>query len=248
MALRETYTKQGAFLFRWRSYLPLLIGPLLIVVFFDSQYTHRLFGDRFDNIWEGFCIFVSFLGITIRCLVAGYVPGGTSGRNTEAQAAAALNMKGMYSIVRNPLYLGNYLIILGLLLFTQVWWFVLVGTTIFWIFYERIIFTEEEFLREKFGDAYVAWASKTPVFLPKFKNWEKAALPFSWKTVLRREHSSLFGMMSAISVLGIVADLWIERSGKIDLFWLIFWLTGLVIYLVLRFLKKKTHLLDIQGR
>jgi len=248
VTLRETYKKQGAFLFRWRSYLPLLIGPLLLLVFFDSQYTQRLLGDNFYNYWEGFCIFVSFSGLFVRSLVAGYVPAGTSGRNTQAQAASALNMTGLYSIVRNPLYLGNYLIILGLLLFIKVWWFVLVGTAIFWIFYERIIFTEEEFLHQKFGDAYTEWTAKTPFFIPRFKNWKKPILPFSWKTVLRREHSTLFGTVSTLTLLGISADLFVERSGTIDIFWGIFWGASLIIYLVLRFLKKKTHLLDIQGR
>lgn len=248
MTLRKTYEKQGAFLFRWRSYLPLLIGPLLLIVLFDSSYTHRLFGERFDNVWEGFCIFVSLVGFIVRCLVAGYVPGGTSGRNTQTQVASVLNMTGMYSIVRNPLYLGNYLLILGLLLFTQVWWFVLVGTAIFWIYYERIIFAEEEFLSKKFGDTYAAWTAKTPVFIPKIQNWKKPILPYSWKTLLRREHSSLFAVMSAFTALGVLADLFIERSKKIDLFWWIFFGSGLVIYLTLRFLKKKTHLLDQEGR
>jgi protein-S-isoprenylcysteine O-methyltransferase Ste14 len=248
MALRETYEKQGAFLFRWRSYLPLLIAPVLVVVAFDSQYTHRLFGERFDNVWEGISIGVSFLGFIVRCLVAGYVPRGTSGRNTQSQVAEALNMTGIYSVVRNPLYLGNYLIILGLLLFIQVWWFVLLGTAIFWIFYERIIFTEEEFLRQKFGAAYLEWSSRTPVFIPKFRNWKKPVLPFSWKTVLRREHSTLFGMISAFTALGISADLFIEKDKEIDLFWWIFFASGLGVYLFLRFLKKKTKLLNEQGR
>lgn len=248
MALRETYKRQGAFLFRWRSYLPLLIGPLLILVFLDSQYTQRLFGEAWDNVWEGFCIFVSLAGFVVRCLVAGYVPEGTSGRNTQAQAAAVLNMKGMYSIVRNPLYLGNYLLVLGLLLFTQVWWFVLLGTAIFWVYYERIIFAEEEFLREKFGETFTVWASKTPVFIPRFKNWQRAELHYSWKTVLRREYSSLFAVISAFSALGLCTDLLIERDPSPDLFWFVFFGAGLVMYLTLRFLKKKTSLLNVTGR
>jgi len=248
MALKETYEKHGNFLFRYRSHLPLLIAPLLILVFLDSQYTHRLFGEYFDSFWEAFCIFVSFLGFTIRCLVAGFVPGGTSGRNTQRQAADSLNTQGLYSLVRNPLYLGNYLICLGLLLFTQVWWFVILGTAIFWIYYERIIFAEESFLREKFGAAFTDWAAKTPVFIPKFRDWKKAALPFSWKTMIRREYSSFFAMVSCITALGLIADIFIEHDPTPDLFWFIFFGIGLVIYLTVRFIKKKTNLLRIEGR
>ncbi len=248
MGLRETYEKQGAFLFRWRSYLPLLIGPLVIAALLDPHYTQRTFGGFAGGLWETICILVSFAGLGVRCLVAGYVPRGTSGRNTQTQVAETLNTRGLYSVVRNPLYLGNFLIILGLLLFIQVWWFVVVGTAIFWIFYERIIFTEEEFLRQKFGSSFVDWSLKTPVFIPKFKGWKKPELPYAWKTVLRREHSTQFGMVSALALLGIAADLFAEPGNRIAPFWWIFWGVSLAVYLVLRFLKKKTHLLDQEGR
>lgn len=248
MALKETYEKQGAFLFRWRSYLPLLVGPLVIAALLDPQYTRRTFSGFAGGLWETLCIFISFAGQGIRCLVAGYVPRGTSGRNTQTQVAETLNTKGLYSVVRNPLYLGNFLIILGLLLFIQVWWFALAGIAIFWIFYERIIFTEEEFLRKKFGAAFVDWSLKTPVFIPKLTGWEKSPLTYAWKTVLRREHSTQFGMVSALTLLGIAADLFAEPGHKIALFWWIFWGISLTVYLVLRFLKKKTRALDLEGR
>jgi protein-S-isoprenylcysteine O-methyltransferase Ste14 len=248
MALKETYEKQGAFLFRHRSYLPLLMGPLVVAAFLDPHYSHPLFSGFSGGLWKAICILISFSGIWVRSLVAGYVPLGTSGRNTERQVAHSLNTKGMYSFVRNPLYLGNFLIILGLLLFIQVWWFTLVGIAVFWIFYERIIFTEEEFLRGKFGATFVEWSMKTPVFIPKFKGWEKPELPFSWKIVLRREHSTQFGMVSALTLLGITSDLFTKPDHKIAAFWWIFWGTSLVIYLVFRFLKKKTSVLNIEGR
>jgi protein-S-isoprenylcysteine O-methyltransferase Ste14 len=248
MALKETYEKQGEFLFRHRSYLPLLTAPLVIAALLDPQYSHPLFIGFSGGLWKTICICISFAGLGVRSLVAGYVPLGTSGRNTERQVATSLNTKGMYSLVRNPLYLGNFLIILGLLLFAQVWWFALAGIAIFWIFYERIIFTEEEFLRQKFGAAYVEWTMKTPVFIPKLSGWQKPELPYAWKIVLRREHSTQFGMVSALTVLGIASDLFTTPSHKIATFWWIFWGTSLVIYLIFRFLKKKTKVLNIEGR
>lgn len=247
MALRETYEKQGAFLFRWRSYIPLLAIPLMVMALVDPAYSHRLFQGAWGDLWNGLCIGVSLSGLIVRSLVAGYVPRGTSGRNTMTQVAESLNTKGMYSIVRNPLYLGNFLMVLGILLFLQVWWFVFLGSFLFWVYYERIIFTEEEFLRQKFGAAYVEWSNKTPVFIPHFKSWEKSDLPFSWKTMLRREHSSFFGMVSVFSLLGLIAGLFIDRIG-INFFWIKFFAAGLILYGVLRFMKKKTHLLDVEGR
>ena len=248
MALKETYEKQGAFLFRHRSYLPLLVGPLVVAALLDPQYSHPFFSGFSGSLWKAICILISLSGFIVRCLVAGYVPRGTSGRNTQTQVAESLNTKGLYSVVRNPLYLGNFLICLGLLLFIQVWWFTLAGIAIFWIFYERIIFTEEEFLRQKFGATLVEWSLKTPVFIPKFSGFQKPELPYAWKTVLRREHSTQFGMISALTVLGIAADLFTKPDHKIATFWWIFFGASLVIYLVFRFLKKKTQVLNIEGR
>lgn len=248
MALKETYEKQGAFLFRGRSYLPLLAAPLVVAALLDPHYSHPLFTGFSGGLWKAICILISFAGLLVRSLVAGYVPLGTSGRNTERQVAESLNTKGLYSMARNPLYLGNFLIILGLLLFSQVWWFILAGIAIFWIFYERIIFTEEEFLRQKFGTAFVEWSMKTPVFIPRFWRWQKPELPYAWKIALRREHSTQFGMVSALTLLGIASDLITTPDHRIASFWWIFWGASLVIYLVLRFMKKKTSLLNIEGR
>ena len=187
MVLREDIEKQGSFLFKWRSYLPLLTVPLFIIALYHSEYLERVFGDFADKFWEGLCIEISFLGLFVRVLVAGYVPRGTSGRNTRWQVAETLNTTGMYSIVRNPLYLGNFIIVLGILLFVQVWWIVVIGIVGFWFFYNRIVFTEEAFLLRKFGTVFLEWQRKTPVFYPRFKNWQKPNIPFSFKTVFRRE-------------------------------------------------------------
>jgi len=54
-------------------------------------------------------IALSMFGFIIRAIAIGTTPKGTSGRNTkEGQVAESLNTKGIYSMVRHPLYLGNY--------------------------------------------------------------------------------------------------------------------------------------------
>ena len=152
MALREDMERQGRWLFRWRSYLPLLGIPLFIVALKQSGILENKFGDSVSDIWGICAIVISFLGLVVRSLTVGYTPRGTSGRNTKSQIAETLNTTGMYSISRNPLYLGNFIIVLGITLFIQVWWLALLVWFGFWLYYERIIFTEEEFLRNKFND------------------------------------------------------------------------------------------------
>lgn len=248
MALRENIERQGNWLFRWRSYLPLLTVPILFVALLKTGYIQTTFGDLADAIWKIFCIAVSFLGFAVRCFTVGYVPRGTSGRNTKSQVAETLNTTGMYSIVRNPLYLANFLCVLGGVLFIEVWWLVLIVVVGFWLYYERIVFAEEEFLREKFGPVFLEWADRTPIFIPKFKNWQKPNLPFSFKTVLRREHSTLFSIVAPFTFLEIATVFFSKGKFQLKPPWIIFFSAGLTTYLVLLILKKKTKILNATGR
>ncbi|MBI5893053.1 MAG: DUF1295 domain-containing protein [Deltaproteobacteria bacterium] len=248
MTLRERLEKQGNWLFKWRSYLPLLIFPVLLIALENSDYLKQNMGEFVDDIYETFCLAVSFSGLIIRCLVIGYIPEGTSGRNTKNQKAETLNTTGIYSIVRHPLYLGNFIIFLGIILFPQVWWFILIAILAFWLYYERIIFAEEEFLLKKFGHMYLEWAKKTPAFFPNIKNWQQPNLPFSFKNVLKREYSAFFGIIASLTFLEVAGDLFVEGKLDFDLPWEILFAIGLMTYLTLRTLKKKTELLNVVGR
>ena len=42
---------------------------------------------------------------------------------------------------------------------------------VFWLYYERIMLAEEEFLRARYGKAFDDWAARTPAFLPNFRHW-----------------------------------------------------------------------------
>ncbi|MEK6693088.1 MAG: isoprenylcysteine carboxylmethyltransferase family protein [Nitrospirota bacterium] len=247
MTLRDKFEKTGNWFFRWRSYLPLIILPILLIALRESEYLERTVGDFAEYLFEGVCATISFAGFVIRCIVVGYAPKGTSGRNTKEQKAETLNTTGMYSIVRHPLYLGNFFIFLGIVLFTQVWWFVLISILAFWLYYERIMFAEEEFLRRKYHETFLKWAEKTPAIIPILKNWYAPTLSFSLKNVLRREYSGFFAIIASFTFIEIAGE--IITGGRVrDLLWPILFIAGLAIYMILRTLKKKTKILDVKGR
>ena len=118
----------------------------------------------------------------------------------------------------------------------------------FWLYYERIMFTEEEFLRNKFGDLYLEWAERTPLFLPKPGNWKQPGLSFSFRNVLKREYTGLFVITSSFPLIDAVSDIFSLGKPELDLGWIIVFMTGLAIYLTLRALKKKTNILAVDGR
>ncbi|MGB9627389.1 MAG: methyltransferase family protein [Thermodesulfobacteriota bacterium] len=84
-----------------------------------------------------------------------------------------LTTTGPYSFVRNPIYLGNILICLGLIIISELLW--LVPITFFYCFgiYSLAIRYEERHLLEKFGETYLKYVESVPRWFPKgfnFKN------------------------------------------------------------------------------
>ncbi|MDP3181958.1 MAG: isoprenylcysteine carboxylmethyltransferase family protein [Desulfobaccales bacterium] len=246
MALKEEFKKSGDWLFKWRSFLPLPLVAVLLVACRNIKYPYDSYA--LEILWEIFCLLISFLGLGIRIFTIGHVPLGTSGRNTRGQIANVLNTTGIYSIVRHPLYLGNLLIWLGISLFPRLWWFSLIIILIFWIYYERIMFAEEEFLQEQFGESFSVWADKTPAFIPRFRNWTKPDLPFSLRNAIKREYTAFFAIIVTFTVLALVAETSLHGKLGIDRFWIIIFGIGLAIYLTIRILNKYTTLLNVEGR
>lgn len=251
MALQEEFEHQGSWLFRYRSWLPLIVLPPGTGLYARKELdpTLELFTSPFwDGAWLWFCLGVSLLGLTIRVFTIGYAPKNTSGRNTKAgQVAESINQSGIYSMVRHPLYLGNFFMWLGVALLAQNLYFIAIFALLYWIYYERIMFAEEQFLRGKFGDKYLQWANKTPAFIPTFKHYEKPTLPMSWKKVLRQEKNGFAAIFIIFATLDIVGELFktqphynLELAGAAAV--------SLLIYLILKYLKKKTTLLNETGR
>src|SRR5690349_16403077 len=107
MPLREEFESSGNWLFRRRGWLPMLLYPFAIALLYF--YPEKTYTCVTSTSWGAFCLIVSLAGLIIRAITVGHTPKGTSGRNTEKQIAECLNHTGIYSVVRHPLYLGNFL-------------------------------------------------------------------------------------------------------------------------------------------
>jgi len=240
MALKEELEREGNWLFRWRSYLPLLLGGIFLIGLKDFDYPAH--DHKWDSLWEIFCLLVSFFGLGIRVHVIGHAQEGTSGRNTRKQKAVSLNVTGLYSIVRHPLYLGNFFIWLGISLFPRLWCISLLFVLIFWLYYERIIFAEEEFLRRNFGREFEDWSQETPCFIPKFNRWKRPSISFKLIKALKDEYSGFFAIIASFTFLEVVSDIIIKGAPEADWQWIVIFFIGLSTYLILRTLKKKGRL------
>ncbi len=247
MALLHSFEKSGNYLFRHRGEIPIVLFVFAIPVVYYTP--SQQFSALAREIVTYVAILSSLSGFVIRAVSIATTPKGTSGRNTiKGQIAESLNTTGIYSVVRHPLYLGNYLLWIGIVLFTYSWAYVVIVSLLFWLYYERIMFAEERFLERKFGDEYMQWAHKIPAFIPSFKKYEANVIPFSFKSILRREYSGLLATVMGFVFVDDVRFFFQSGSFRLETIGHYLLLAALIIALTLRTIKHNTTLLQEEGR
>ncbi|MCP4216149.1 MAG: hypothetical protein GY765_15980, partial [bacterium] len=180
--------KLGNFLFKHRSFTPI---PLILLVF--VFFTPINMGTQ--NILvalAGLCI--SLLGEFIRILAVGFSYEGTSGRESYLRAEN-LNVTGIYSILRNPLYVGNFFIFAGIVLVFANLYALLVFSLFLILQYYFVILAEENYLLTQYGDRYREYCRQVRRLLPVFTRYIKNRNPFSLQKVVFKENDSLFNLL-----------------------------------------------------
>ena len=204
-----------------------------------------LFDMRDELIFLG----VSIFGQIIRALTVGFTPRNTSGRNTvNGQIADELNVTGIYSLLRHPLYLGNFFMWLGPVLFLRSVEAAVLFVLIYWLYYERIMFAEEQFLRRKFGDIYDKWSEKVSPFIPYSFNYIRPSLHFSIRNILKREYNSFINIFVIFTILDLFRNYFLSERIYLTGIWIWLFVSAGVIWIGLRTIEKRTHWLDVEGR
>jgi protein-S-isoprenylcysteine O-methyltransferase Ste14 len=248
MLMSDHFAKSGATLFRWRSFVLGGFLPFVAYATWRGELIEIQFGDVVGEIYEAITLAMIVVGLAIRAYTVGHVPAGTSGRNTRGQVANSLNTTGIYSVVRNPLYLGNAISYVGAVLYPQTVFLGVAMVLILVIYFERIIATEERFLVKTFGPAYTNWASKTPAFIPNFRKWQPPALPFKWRIVMRREHPTWLGAISLIYLLEL-GSTYVEGEPLLQAYALhALFALAVIAQLTIVWLKKNTQFFVVEGR
>lgn len=169
------------FIFRHRSYTPLPFALLLL-----------LQADWRPGGVTGGLIFI-MVGELIR-LKAIRIAGGRT--RTRKVGAKVLATGGIYGHVRNPLYIGNMLIYIGMALFAGGPYCIIlmsIALVYFTFQYSLIVALEEEKLCELFGADYREYAEHVPRLIPRIRAWQgsEKVKKVSWTSVFRAERSTL---------------------------------------------------------
>lgn len=219
---------------RYRRYLPI---PLVLVTFLWLRPTVPFGSLLLDT-------FTDLLGVVI-CAFGQWLRMWAWGSNA-AVGKWGVRDRGPYQLMRHPLYAGNFLIVVGLVVIFHNPWAYLLLLLPFAYLYHTITNMEEQRLRRRFTEDYHQYRKdEVPRFLPALGNL-KAALqttrPFDWKLAWRKEYESCCGWLAGVALLeayeGILVRGW-EPNWTFTLRWL--GVAGIIgIAMVILFIRKHT--------
>ena len=207
----------GNFLFKYRGILPV---PIIIfsLVYYYFSYSYEI--TQFQYLLS---LSISISGLILRVYAVGYAFQKTSGKNTAKQIAESLNTSGIYSVLRNPLYLANFLNWLGIVLLLSDIILTVFVTLFFAHIYYYIILVEENFLKEKFKKKYEEYLNLVPRIIPSLKNWKEPVTDFNIKKSLINIKNGLLGIAIVFNLINLIDNY--KHSGKIlEINWLSYFL------------------------
>ena len=206
MRLIDKMIQMGHFSFKYRGQIPLIIFILAIPII-NSSNQMIIMSEKSLLIIKSIGVFVSFIGLLIRYFTVGTTPLNTSGKNRNHQIADELNTRGIYSMMRNPLYFANYIIWIGLGIYSTSYIFLIIQSLFFYIHYQKIILVEEKFLEKKYGEIYISYMQKTPIFLPNILLYKKNNFNFSIQSILKEEYSATLSTILSFIYIDVLLNL-----------------------------------------
>ena len=192
----------GNVLFRFRSFTPIPVLVLLGWRLFQTRAAAGPGGPGVDGVLDALGVLMALAGQALRFYTLGLVQEGTSGQGAVLEARS-LNTRGPYARVRNPLYLGNLGICLGLLLIAHEPYVYAGGLLFFFGEYFFIIRAEERFLLGNFGAAYEGYLRHVPRWVPRLTPAYPGALSarLDWGRALKKEYNPFAAWASGAVLL-----------------------------------------------
>jgi len=232
----------GNFLFHYRNGLFPLAYALLFVKSAPVLADYRLAAAI------GFC--VALLGQALRAVTIGleYIIRGGRHRRVYAEK---LVQGGIFAHCRNPLYVGNFTIIVGVGIASNSTLFLAIGIPFFIFAYWAIIAAEENFLRGKFGEEFDAYCKRVNRIVPNLNGIGTTlqGMQFNWRRLITAEYGSTFAWVAAVIAVCLV-NTW--RHGDYQqanpFVWTLWIGFGLAIvgYGLARYFKKSGRLAQLQ--
>lgn len=180
----------GRKLFEWRDYTPI---PLIVI--------HLIFADP-TALSATLGLLSMLIGELIRIYSVAFI--GSISRTRSDNLGAKLVSTGPFAYVRNPLYVGNFFITLGVSIFAGIAPLVALTVAAFAFQYTFIVKHEEHLLEQRFGQDYIQYCQNVPPWFPRqFPNLGQLEQPDEYAKALRSERRTLTAIVAVSLVLAV---------------------------------------------
>jgi protein-S-isoprenylcysteine O-methyltransferase Ste14 len=182
---------RGGWWFRNRTWLPIPLALVLIASTHRTPYSFAMVACGVPLV---------LIGEVIRMYGVRHI--GTVSR-TRADRTGPLITSGPYALVRNPLYIGNWFIWMGIALASGVLWMIPISWMVFAFIYGRLIAWEEQLLVVR-HPTYPAYRDSVPSWIPRLGSRVDAprcATTVGWRTVLFSERGTLLALLAMLSIV-----------------------------------------------
>ena len=204
-AVRRAAIAYGNFLFKYRNG----VFPVVLILLFDLLRPVPVGGTWQSDLWLNVLgALVAALGLAIRGAVIGLAYIKRGGLNKKIYAENLVT-DGIFAHCRNPLYVGNVLMLFGYLAMHNNPWVWLLGGAFTLVSYFSIVAAEEHFLRGTFGAAYEAYCRDVPRWWIRLPGLGATlnSMRFNWTRVVIKDYAT--AMFAVMIVSGLFAyDVW----------------------------------------
>ncbi|MCE9597005.1 MAG: isoprenylcysteine carboxylmethyltransferase family protein [Spirochaetia bacterium] len=194
----------GNFFFKWRD----TAFSLIFLAAFFSAGIALLNPDGYngDVLTSIAGLVLALAGQFVRAITIGYAYIKRGGLNKKIYAETLQN-RGVFAHTRNPMYLGNLLLVTGAMVSINNLAFYILALPLFYFIYYSIIAAEEDFLGKKFGNDYERYKSevRNRILPGNLSKWSATVseMEFSWKRLIRKEHGSMVVIFGGLCLYNI---------------------------------------------
>ena len=203
--MKQTMIAIGNFFFKWRNYL----FPIFVISLFIFRAPKPVFAgsEELESIKDFIGFTIVLLGLIVRGTVIGYAYIKRGGMNKKVYADKLVTA-GMFTLCRNPLYLGNMLTVIGIFITHGDPLIMAIGILTYSFIYQCIILAEETYLENKFGKSFAAYCKKTPRWLPVLTRFNLATkgMSFDWRRVIIKDYTTIATSLIACAAIEFYED------------------------------------------
>ncbi len=203
--------KLGSFVFKYRN----LIFPVFFILLVFG--TMPVLSDKQLEKWRYAAgIAAALAGQIIRALTIGLAYIIRGGRDRKVYAETLVK-DGIFAHCRNPLYLGNILIVTGLGIIANSVLFYLIGIPLFIFLYMAIIRAEENYLAAKFGEEYIEYCRNVNRLIPNLSGIRKTlkGMSFNWRRLIVKEYGTTYTWIIC-TILLIVKNQYVRYGHEVS--------------------------------